>query len=320
MTSQTTYWSPAAPNFTPGITTQFSGDFTSVNADGTICLFEGTGLNVQGLYQFQVIGDQRAQCVLLSIGGTSNELASNCGTLNILGNSSYTQGTGSQQVVLTNFRLCWDGGANTSPYLLADVGNRNGSAVTIFGGSFVQNESSFNWFPASFNAPVTIIQNNGSNLALGQLVNMTSYNDSGAYSAINTVIPTDNTIPQNTEGTQILSASYTARNAANILLIKASANFNVSDVANNTAALALFVGAGASAVTTAYNSGIIASTCELSYQAVVGTTSAVTYALRAGIQNAASTLEINGIGGQLYGSTAYTNMTIYEFKPIQTGF
>lgn len=48
-----------------------------------------------------------------------------------------------------------------------------------------------------------------------------AYAETAANTVLSTVIPADNTIPQVTEGTQVLSASITPTSASNFLLVEA---------------------------------------------------------------------------------------------------
>lgn len=132
-----------------------------------------------------------------------------------------------------------------------------------------------------------------------------------------TVIPLDNTTPQNTEGDQYMSLAITPKSTANILVI--DAQFNGS---NNTAALwltaALFQDTTADALAVAfsgYQAGTIGCQIKLRHIMAAGTTSATTFKLRVGA-NSASTTTFNGGGGvgALYNGKISSYIMITEYS------
>ena len=130
----------------------------------------------------------------------------------------------------------------------------------------------------------------------------------GAFASGTTQMPLDNTIPQITEGFQVLSLAITPISATSKLLF----NVNVQIVPQVSAwtGVALFQGATANAIaaTGAYwaaGGGVI----PFNYFMISGTTSSTTFTVRAGM-NTAGTLYING--APYWGGVANTSITIME--------
>ena len=136
--------------------------------------------------------------------------------------------------------------------------------------------------------------------------------------ACTTAMPYDNTIPQITEGTQVLTATITPKSASNILYILYQ-GFCGAGATATTYCFALFqdatAGALAAAATTNNNS-TFRSSHSLAYKMLAGTTSATTFQIRLGNQTAANTWEINGdgAGNRVGGGTASTTLTIWEYQ------
>lgn len=141
--------------------------------------------------------------------------------------------------------------------------------------------------------------------------------ETGAVATGTTIIPLDNSIPQNTEGDQYMSLSITPQNASNKLLIQVYAMFALS--VGDTASIALFQDSTVNALaaqafktdnTVANVPGIFA----FSHYMTAGTTSATTFKVRMGPATAA-TLTFNGASGtRLFGGVAASSITITEIK------
>lgn len=156
-----------------------------------------------------------------------------------------------------------------------------------------------------------------SSVATGQVVQVVSTNVTAAQS-ITTQIPYDDTIPQNTEGDQILSLAITPSASANKLLIIANAFWGQSTGGTNVSGtMALFQDSTASALAANAMYTTASSTtghCVLTHYMTAGTTSATTFKVRLG-PDAGITLTLNGIGGsRKLGGIASTNITIMEIK------
>ncbi len=126
-----------------------------------------------------------------------------------------------------------------------------------------------------------------------------------------TLIPNDNTIPQNTEGTEYGSLAITPKFSNSLLEIDIQFNFSNSLAANVVAAL--FWDSNANAIgtfcTTGRESGAV---CYVNFKFTVsaGSTVARTYKLRAGLDRA-GTLASNPFG---FGGTIISKITIKEYR------
>lgn len=127
------------------------------------------------------------------------------------------------------------------------------------------------------------------------------------------LIPSDDTIPQNTEGDQYLSVTITPKSATSTLVIDVEAEV-VHSAAASYCVGALFQDSTANALAVgqiyAYNTS--QQRLKFSHQMTSGTTVATTFKVRAG-GTVAGTLYINGIGGSRYfGGAMYSLIRITE--------
>jgi hypothetical protein len=141
-----------------------------------------------------------------------------------------------------------------------------------------------------------------------------AYYETGAVATGTTTIPTDDTIPQNTEGTEFMSLAYTPKSASNLLRIKVVGNF--SNSASVVCNMALFQDSVANALASTLSS-IVSTNAEnmtLIHYMPAGTTSSTTFKMRAGC-GGAGTLTFNGVGGgRYYGGTMASSITIEEIQ------
>lgn len=138
----------------------------------------------------------------------------------------------------------------------------------------------------------------------------------GAVATGTTTIPFDDTIPQNTEGTEFMTLAITPTSATNKLKIEVV--FYFSNSASTTNIVALFQDTTADALATV--SGFIdlataSLTLTFTHYMTAGTTSATTFKVRAG-SGSAGTLTFNGqSGARRFGGTAASSITISEIIP-----
>lgn len=152
----------------------------------------------------------------------------------------------------------------------------------------------------------------GTTLSVSNVIQIVG-NETSAVSTGTTIIPYDDTIPQNTEGDQYLSQSITPRSATSKLLIEVS--LMVSNSAANDVTIALFQDSNVNAIAAV---GDRVSATGGGMQQVVlrkfmtsGTTSSTTFTVRAGATG--GTLTVNGGGGtRRYGGVATSGITITE--------
>jgi hypothetical protein len=133
-----------------------------------------------------------------------------------------------------------------------------------------------------------------------------------------TVLPLDNTIPQNTEGDEYMTLAFTPTNAANKLKIDVVGFFTSN--AANWITVALFQDSVANALAAfATYQNIASGGCSsvFTHYMTAGTTSAITFKVRAGRDaSAGSLIRFNGAGAaQLFGGVMASSITISEVTP-----
>lgn len=147
---------------------------------------------------------------------------------------------------------------------------------------------------------------------IAQVVNT----QTGVHATGSTLIPIDNTIPQNTEGTEFMTLAITPTNVSSTLLIEVAAFIHIGSTTDKWITGALFQdsAAGAIAASAHYHSNG-GATMVFTHKMTAGTTSATTFKFRAG-PHAATTIGFNGthLGGLLGGVMA-SSITITEVMP-----
>ena len=145
-----------------------------------------------------------------------------------------------------------------------------------------------------------------------QVVNVLS----GTVATGTTTMPYDDTIPQNSEGTEFLTLAITPTSSSNKLLIEGDAMFGCSAGSVNVSA-GLFQDTTASALAAKGEGSLEANApAELSmkHYMVAGTTSATTFKLRIGGASS-STITFNGTGGvRRLGACTLSSITITEIS------
>lgn len=136
----------------------------------------------------------------------------------------------------------------------------------------------------------------------------------GAVATTTTVMPFDDTIPQITEGGEFFTRTITPASASNKLRIDVV--FNGSPNAASYVTVALFKNADADALAVGSHyagNGDYAQTVFTHFMDA-GTTSEITFRVRAG-QHTAGTLTMNGDGGaRRLGGILFSSITITEYK------
>jgi len=139
----------------------------------------------------------------------------------------------------------------------------------------------------------------------------------GAVATGTTAIPVDDTIPQNTEGTEFMTLAITPTSATNKLKIEVVVYLSHSAI-NQFIAAAIFQDATANAL--AVQSHFIAAATgnaciSFTHYMTAGTTSSTTFKVRAG-GNTGATVTFNGqSGGRMYGGVLASSITITEIVP-----
>lgn len=142
---------------------------------------------------------------------------------------------------------------------------------------------------------------------------------SALYSAVatgTTLIPLDDTIPQNTEGDEYMTLAITPKSSSNILKIEA-VFYGGNSAAAGHLIVALFQDStlNALAADASYTAPAGSSTnIKLTYTMTAGTTSATTFKIRAG-SNVAGTTTFNGLAAaRFFGAITKSSITITEYK------
>lgn len=138
----------------------------------------------------------------------------------------------------------------------------------------------------------------------------------GAVNTGTTIMPSDDSIPQKTEGDEYMTLAITPTNSSNILHIHVIINAAFSE-ANTTRTGALFQDSTANALAAAaapksgaHHMGIIT----IRHKMVAGTTSSTTFKIRAG-GSVSGTLTFNGSNtARRYGGIFASSITITEAK------
>jgi hypothetical protein len=138
----------------------------------------------------------------------------------------------------------------------------------------------------------------------------------GAVATGTTTVPYDNTIPQNTEGTEFMTLAITPTSATNKCKIGVSGNF-LSVTADRTVIVALFQDTTANALAAvAHQIDSGNKQITFTHYMTCGTTSSTTFKVRAGL-HAAGTVVFNGTAasGSLLGGVMASSITITEIVP-----
>lgn len=138
----------------------------------------------------------------------------------------------------------------------------------------------------------------------------------GTVDSTTALIPDDTSIPQNTEGKEVMSLAFTPKSATNVLVVEVWA-FVANSTSNDTA-VALFVDSTADAVavgTLRSDTGAVHGTVNYKYAVVAGSTSARTYKVRIG-GSGAGTAYLNGkTASTAFGTaTQKSGICITEYK------
>jgi len=151
----------------------------------------------------------------------------------------------------------------------------------------------------------------------GCLIQQT-YNSTSSYVQINAATPNDNTIPQKTEGKEVITVSITPKSSTNILLIEASSWFSGSMSSNDEVNASFFqddTSDAISAIRFSYGTGV--DRCfVLRHRMVAGTTSSTTFKLRVGTATAQSATAVNGKStpSSMFGGASSCIITVQEYK------
>jgi len=149
----------------------------------------------------------------------------------------------------------------------------------------------------------------------GDTVQMVSTSISSVVSCT-TVMPYDDTIPQNTEGNEVLTLSITPTSATNKLVIEA--NITGASYTTDAIELALFQDSAADALACVQGGpgqGSNTGNFNLSYVMVSGTTSSTTFKIRlGGLKGYPEYINANYLGNRVYGGKSMSTLKITEIQ------
>jgi hypothetical protein len=132
-----------------------------------------------------------------------------------------------------------------------------------------------------------------------------------------TILPLDDTIPQNTEGVEVITCAITPKSATNILLIIANINSGSAIESAYYFGAALFqdTTANALAAVTGYG-GVATGPLTIVYKMVAGTIIETTFKVRIGMPVSGTIyLNVGGAATRKFGGVAATTLTIFEYTP-----
>jgi len=127
-------------------------------------------------------------------------------------------------------------------------------------------------------------------------------------------IPFDNTIPQNTEGVEVMTATITPSSASNSLLIFCDFGLVDASTAGNVITTALFQDSSANAIAVSATVTAFANystKLSLNHTMLAGTTSATTFKVRIGVTGATGAYN-RRTDANFYGGAAASTLTVME--------
>jgi hypothetical protein len=142
-----------------------------------------------------------------------------------------------------------------------------------------------------------------------------AYAEYTANASITTTIPLDDTIPQNTEGTEILSVSLTPKSVTSRVRLRFQGQVVCASLANFIAAA--FSSGSANALRSTWDAfdANYPGQMVLEHEYVPGVTTALTFSVRVGT-SAGLTIRLNGqIGSRLFGGTSAATLVVEEITP-----
>jgi hypothetical protein len=138
----------------------------------------------------------------------------------------------------------------------------------------------------------------------GRIIQVQESSVSTSGTAASALIPFDDTIPQNTEGYQLLSVSITPSSASSMLEVEAVAFVGEDSNTSDAVLAALFRDGTANALAVDVYNGrnsyaVNFGRLQIKYYVTAGSTSATTFKLRIGL-DANATVRWNGVNGSRY--------------------
>jgi len=143
----------------------------------------------------------------------------------------------------------------------------------------------------------------------GGKVKQAVYANSNAFISSTTTVPFDDTIFQNTEGVEVLTAAITPTASNSILKFECSVTFG--NASGYSGQLGLFQDTTADALASSYCYIYGYGHLTIQHLMTAGTTSSTTFKIRAGASG--GTIGINGTSSRIGGAIPHTTFSIIEF-------
>lgn len=143
------------------------------------------------------------------------------------------------------------------------------------------------------------------------------YSENSTYTSINAVIPFDDTIPQNTEGSEILSASITPISSSNRIRVRVSLYTGAGANGSVTGVFSVFRDGVANALfaTSNYNDvSYQTNHIEFEFYDSPSSVSPITYKVRIGTNVSTDPIVINGTNLRKFGGVAKCTLVLEEIK------
>lgn len=274
-----------------------AGTIYGIEYDGTVFQLLSPISNLRTMY---VKGADVASATTTNLATTTGDFVNVTGTTTITGLGTANEG------VLRGVRFT--GALTLTHNATSLILPNNGSNITTANGdnAVFRSLGSGNWVCINYTKV------NGTSLVTGKAVQLVN-TQTGAVATGTTVVPFDDTIPQNTEGDQYMTLAVTPISSSNLLIIDVFVNATSSVAGNMIVGLFQDTTANSlSASVQAVDSAGRGSDIPLRYYMVAGTTSATTFKVRVG-NNQAGTTTFNGsAGSRLFGGIYNSSITITE--------
>jgi len=157
-------------------------------------------------------------------------------------------------------------------------------------------------------------------LGVGRIIQVVN-TQTGALTVCSTQIPFDDTIPQNTEGTEVMTLAITPTNTNNKLKIDVIVQIGNMAGTNPQALAALFqdstagaLAAGVATLVSTGSSGGAGGPVTITHFMTAGTISSTTFKVRVGTASAGHTAYFNGGSARIFGGVCASSITITEIK------
>lgn len=173
--------------------------------------------------------------------------------------------------------------------------------------------SAHGYLPILANTGTKYLRDDGTYQTIAQLVVQIQRTGTTSQTALSTGIPMDNTVPQNTEGTQVMTKAITPTSSSNKLVIEAP--INLGENSNTDALIAVLYQDSGQGIQASMSNGSAGSALGMGnvylyYEMTAGTTSSTTFKVNAA--NGAGTGILNASSGFTLGGTFGSYLKITE--------